>query len=93
MSMCLYLQDDAAKRYTQIFLLGNKCDKSDMREVSRKEGEDLADYIGATFMETSVTNSFNILEILELMVKEIPKYKVRSYVSLFKTHSCIWSKS
>ena len=41
-------------------IIGNKCDLSDSRVISKKSGESLADEYGARFMETSAKNNINI---------------------------------
>lgn len=45
-------------------ILGNKCDLSDSRVVSKERGQLLADEHGIKFMETSAKASINVEEVL-----------------------------
>lgn len=54
-----------------IVLVGNKCDLRDLREVSRLEGQDLADNIMCPFFETSVKSNIDVTEAFHEAVREI----------------------
>ena len=54
-----------------IILIGNKSDLADQRQVSKKEGEKLANALGAKFIETSVQTGDKVKEIFKIMVKTI----------------------
>ena len=47
-------------------IIGNKCDLSGSRVISKKNGESLADEYGARFMETSAKNNINIDKVSNL---------------------------
>ena len=49
-------------------ILGNKCDLSDSRVVSKERGQLLADEHGIKFMETSAKASINVEEVSILYI-------------------------
>ena len=55
------LQNAAAD--VEKMILGNKCDLSDSRVVSKERGQLLADEHGIKFMETSAKASINVEEV------------------------------
>ena len=54
-----------------IFLIGNKCDDVDGRQISTEEGKKVASDYGITFIETSAKKDINISSTFEELVKEI----------------------
>ncbi|RWW86848.1 hypothetical protein BHE74_00004354 [Ensete ventricosum] len=52
-------------------LVGNKCDLSNIREVSVEEGKCLAEAEGLFFIETSALDSTNVKTAFEIVIKEI----------------------
>lgn len=54
-------------------LVGNKCDLESSREVTYKEGKDLADTAGLKFIEISAKKNINITEMFTIMINEIKK--------------------
>eukprot|EP00359_Climacostomum_virens_P005874 CAMPEP_0204903728 /NCGR_PEP_ID=MMETSP1397-20131031/4448_1 /ASSEMBLY_ACC=CAM_ASM_000891 /TAXON_ID=49980 /ORGANISM="Climacostomum Climacostomum virens, Strain Stock W-24" /LENGTH=166 /DNA_ID=CAMNT_0052072425 /DNA_START=326 /DNA_END=823 /DNA_ORIENTATION=- len=46
-----------------VFLVGNKCDLGDERQVSFEEAKGLADELGVFYIETSARNSTNVNEL------------------------------
>ncbi|QOU18443.1 GTP-binding protein [Brettanomyces bruxellensis] len=52
-----------AKDDAQLFLVGNKCDDEESRQVSTKQGELLAQELGIPFMEASAKSSVNVSEV------------------------------
>lgn len=52
-----------AKENAQIFLVGNKCDEEDNRQVSTQEGEDLANQWGINFLEASAKTGQNVNDV------------------------------
>eukprot|EP01089_Gocevia_fonbrunei_P023206 TRINITY_DN9680_c0_g1_i1.p1 TRINITY_DN9680_c0_g1~~TRINITY_DN9680_c0_g1_i1.p1 ORF type:complete len:222 (-),score=41.22 TRINITY_DN9680_c0_g1_i1:86-751(-) len=58
-----------------VILVGNKCDLSDKRCVSRDEGTKYADSNNLYFMETSAKDATNIDAAFTLLIKEIIKHQ------------------
>jgi len=52
-------------------LVGNKSDMEDKRQVTREEGEELAQHFQMPFLETSAKASLNVDEAFVAMTKEI----------------------
>ena len=52
-------------------LVGNKCDLEESREVSKEEGEALAESYGVEFLETSAKETINISDSFTKMAKSI----------------------
>lgn len=60
------------KRQKPIFMLvGNKCDKTYEREVSREEGQALARSFGCAFMETSAKTAQNVERLFTDLVRAL----------------------
>ena len=58
------------KRTRPIFMLvGNKCDKTYEREVSREEGMELARTFGCDFLETSAKTAVNVERLFTNLVR------------------------
>jgi len=58
------------KRTNPIFMLvGNKCDKTYEREVSKEEGMALASSFGCPFLETSAKTSQNVEQLFTTLVR------------------------
>lgn len=64
------IKENASDKAT-IFLIGNKCDDVDGRQVSTEEGSKVADDYKITFIETSAKKDINIASTFEQLVKEI----------------------
>ncbi|KAL8995075.1 MAG: hypothetical protein Q9169_005111 [Polycauliona sp. 2 TL-2023] len=60
--------------YFPIIIVGNKCDLDGERQVSRKEGEDLARSFGCAFIETSAKSRINVENAFYNIVREIRRY-------------------
>ena len=56
---------------TTTMMLGNKCDMTDKREVTKEEGEKLASEKGIKFIETSAKNDVNVEEAFTILVKDM----------------------
>ncbi|KAG2350632.1 hypothetical protein BDR05DRAFT_870150 [Suillus weaverae] len=64
------------KRQKPIFMLvGNKCDKTYEREVSREEGIALARTFGCEFMETSARTAYNVEPLFTNLVRALRETK------------------
>ncbi|XP_052230597.1 ras-related protein Rab-31-like isoform X2 [Dreissena polymorpha] len=55
----------AASGNIVLAIAGNKCDLSDLREVSKQKAKELAEELGAIFTETSALTSANIQTLFE----------------------------
>jgi GTPase KRas len=61
-----------AKRYPPIFILvGNKADKSWEREVSKEEGQDLAEKLGCDFIEASAKTGQCVNDLFINLVRKL----------------------
>lgn len=50
-------------RHIPKVVVGNKCDLEEKREVTREEGQRMADNYGATFFEISAKTNVNVYEV------------------------------
>ena len=58
------------KRHRPVFMLvGNKCDKTSDREVTREEGMELARSFGCEFLETSAKTAVNVERLFTNLVR------------------------
>ncbi|KAK2569629.1 Ras-related protein Rab-3A [Acropora cervicornis] len=56
-------------------LVGNMSDKEKERKVTRERGQQLADQLGAEFIEISVKDNSNVEKVFQLLVESILKEK------------------
>ncbi len=54
-----------------VYLVGNKLDLSDRREVSYEEGADFANSYGIKFMEVSTKANTNFEELFDMLTKAV----------------------
>ena len=64
------VEKHAADNISRI-LVGNKCDLEDKRDVSKEQGEEMAEHYGIRFLETSAKVSNNVEQAFTLMTREI----------------------
>jgi len=57
----------------KVVLIGTKLDKNDTRQVSTKQGEELAKALGISFLEISTKENTNMDKSIELLLDEIHK--------------------
>lgn len=69
------LRHDSDSRIV-VMLVGNKCDLKTQRQVTVKEGVELATKIGASFLETSALDATNVYESFRQVIQEIIRKQV-----------------
>jgi len=93
--------EENASADVEKMLLGNKCELTDKRQVTKERGEQLAVEYGIKFMETSAKSSINVEEAFYTLARDIKakmekklvrKYKLyRMYFDMFQI-LCLLSK-
>uniref|UniRef100_A0A6Q2Y7X6 Ras-related protein Rab-13 n=1 Tax=Esox lucius TaxID=8010 RepID=A0A6Q2Y7X6_ESOLU len=63
--------EEHASSDVEKMILGNKCDMTDRRQVSRERGEKLAIDYGVKFLETSAKSSLNVEEAFYTVARDI----------------------
>ncbi|KAJ9048359.1 Ras GTPase [Entomophthora muscae] len=63
------------KPYIPLVLVGNKCDLSSRRQVSTKEGQDLARCWNSAFIETSAKLGIHVVDGFEELVRSVRKLR------------------
>ncbi|XP_039265643.2 ras-related protein Rab-10-like [Styela clava] len=56
---------------TECMILGNKCDQEDLRQVTKRDGENIAREYNMSFMETSAKNDINVDEAFHHILEKI----------------------
>ena len=82
--------DDCKSYMTQkvtIVLVGNKCDLEDKRQVTKEEGQELADAYGLLFFETSAKTDVNVKTVFNNSLEEIARRINSNYYDL-EDESC-----
>ena len=64
------IKENASKK-TVVYLVGNKIDKEEEREVKKEDGEELAKELGFHFAEASALTGYNVKEIFEDLAEKI----------------------
>ena len=83
----------AKKRDVPFILVGNKCDKSFEREVSRDEGIIMAKNFGCRFLETSAKTAQNVEDSFVGVVRDLRRIKDKeAALSLPAKKEKFWSK-
>lgn len=62
------------KDYFPMIIVGNKCDLEAERQVSRREGEMMAERFNCRFIETSAKSRINVENAFYDIVREIRRY-------------------
>ncbi|KAJ6245407.1 ras-like protein rasb [Anaeramoeba flamelloides] len=73
MDLCETIQRVKDKDVFPGVLCGNKCDLEKQREVSTKEGKEIAESLGLSFFETSAKTTGNLVESFHEVIKLIRK--------------------
>lgn len=63
--------EENASADVEKMLLGNKCELTDKRQVTKERGEQLAVEYGIKFMETSAKSSINVEEAFYTLARDI----------------------
>src|SRR5256885_16035170 len=71
-------------------ILGNKCDITDRRQVSKEKGEQLAIEYGIKFMETSAKASINVEEAFYALARDIKLKMEKRLVRNVLPLSLLW---
>ena len=81
---------DNAKEEVIVFLIGNKCDLDNKeRNVSKKEGELLAEKYNIPFYESSAKLDINVKDIFERLAEIVVEQKVNGIVGKMLTRNTI----
>lgn len=56
-----------------VVICGNKCDREDLRCVSKREGEELAERLHVTVLETSAKSNIHVSDAFSVLVREMRK--------------------
>ncbi|EAS02169.2 small guanosine triphosphatase family (GTPase)-like Ras family protein (macronuclear) [Tetrahymena thermophila SB210] len=88
---------DQIKQYSrediELILIGTKCDQEDQRQVSYKEGKQLADQLGILFFETSSQKDINVKEAFNVIINNIINNKDLQKEILNSSHQSLSSKT
>lgn len=74
--------EENASAEVEKMLLGNKCELTDKRQVSKERGEQLAVEYGIKFMETSAKSSINVEEAFYTLARDIKAKMEKKLVSI-----------
>ena len=61
-------------------LVGNKCDETESRELTTKDGEEQARKWSCHFMETSAKNNHNVKELFQVLFKSTLLYPIYTMI-------------
>ena len=86
------IEENANKNVLK-FLIGNKCDLENDREIETKEGQDFANRNVMQFMETSAKEDKNINEAFEALAKLMMEFSNEKNSSLNKADTKVLKKS
>lgn len=82
--------EENASADVEKMLLGNKCELTDKRQVTKERGEQLAVEYGIKFMETSAKSSINVEEAFYTLARDIKakmeKKLVRTRINYITYH-------
>lgn len=75
--------EENASADVEKMLLGNKCELTEKRQVSKERGEQLAVEYGIKFMETSAKSSINVEEAFYTLARDIKAKMEKKLVNIF----------
>ena len=67
---------EKAKEDVLVFLIGNKCDEENRREVTKKQGEDLSKKYNIPFYESSAKLDINVKNVFQELAEEAINKKI-----------------
>lgn len=68
-------------------LVGNKCDQTSAREVSKEEGASLARLFGCEFLETSAKTGYNVDFLFMNLVRSLRASRVIAELDMTNAHA------
>merc|ERR1712244_94028 len=63
-----------------IMVVGNKIDLNDNRQITKNQGQEKANKLGALFMETSAKSGSNIKELFTKIAANLPDHKQQNEI-------------
>jgi len=78
--------EENASADVEKMLLGNKCELTDKRQVTKERGEQLAVEYGIKFMETSAKSSINVEEAFYTLARDIKAKMEKKLVRKYKLY-------
>lgn len=82
--------EENASADVEKMLLGNKCELTEKRQVSKERGEQLAVEYGIKFMETSAKSSINVEEAFYTLARDIKAKMEKKLVNIFFQCYCFF---
>lgn len=79
--------EENASADVEKMLLGNKCELTDKRQVTKERGEQLAVEYGIKFMETSAKSSINVEEAFYTLARDIKAKMEKKLVGKHKLYT------
>jgi len=78
--------EENASADVEKMLLGNKCELTEKRQVTKERGEQLAVEYGIKFMETSAKSSINVEEAFYTLARDIKAKMEKKLVRKYKLY-------
>jgi GTPase KRas protein len=73
------LHCDTPNEIPIIIIVGNKCDLESQRQVSKEEGEELANRYGYPFIETSAKTGHNVEECFFQLIRKVREFRKQKH--------------
>lgn len=84
--------EENASADVEKMLLGNKCELTDKRQVTKERGEQLAVEYGIKFMETSAKSSINVEEAFYTLARDIKAKMEKKLVRKYESYHIYFDK-
>lgn len=85
--------EENASADVEKMLLGNKCELTDKRQVTKERGEQLAVEYGIKFMETSAKSSINVEEAFYTLARDIKAKMEKKLVRKHKLYIIVYAST